>query len=101
MIRGQAYSVKLRLQLKLTKMKKNHELKAIHAQGQSIWLDYFDRRLLNTGKLEQLVCEGVSGITSNPSIFLQAINSSSDYNNDIVDFSREKHSNEEIFYSLA
>jgi transaldolase len=87
--------------IKIDKMKKNHELKAIHAQGQSIWLDYFDRRLLNSGKLEQLVSEGVSGITSNPSIFLQAINSSSDYNNDIVDFSREKRNNEEIFYFLA
>jgi transaldolase/transaldolase/glucose-6-phosphate isomerase len=87
--------------VKIDKMENNHALKAIHALGQSIWLDYFDRSILSSGKLEQLVSEGVSGITSNPSIFLQAINSSSDYNNEIANFSRENRSNEQIFYFLA
>jgi transaldolase len=52
----------------------------IHALGQSIWLDNISRELLDTGKLAQLIAEdGISGVTSNPTIFEKAIGHSELY----------------------
>lgn len=47
--------------------------------GQSIWLDYIRRDLITSGELKKLVRDGISGLTSNPTIFHQAIAQSSDY----------------------
>jgi transaldolase len=48
-----------------------HELSAL---GQSVWIDYLSRALLETGKLEELMREdAVVGVTSNPTIFQKAI----------------------------
>ena len=59
-------------------------LRNIHAHGQSIWLDYISRDLLDSGKLRRLIFEdGVRGITSNPAIFEQSIDGSDDYDDDI------------------
>lgn len=81
---------------------KNNKVKSIRNFGQSIWLDFFDRKIMNSGKLEKLIDEdGVSGVTSNPSIFEKAINSSSDYDKDIAILSPQKNSNDDIFFSLA
>ncbi|HMG67658.1 MAG TPA: transaldolase [Chitinophagaceae bacterium] len=80
----------------------NNKVKNIRDFGQSIWLDFFDRKIMNSGKLKKLIDEdGVSGVTSNPSIFEKAINSSSDYDEDIVALSGKENSNEEIFFSFA
>ena len=82
-------------------MEKNR-LKQIHDLGQSIWLDFFDRKIMNNGDLQKLIDEdGIRGVTSNPAIFEKAISSSDDYNEDIIALSRQKSSNDEIFYALA
>lgn len=47
--------------------------------GQSIWLDFIDRKLMDSGRLNALVGEGLRGMTSNPTIFQQAVSGSSDY----------------------
>jgi transaldolase len=47
--------------------------------GQSIWLDYIRRNLITSGELERMVRDGISGITSNPTIFQKAIAQSDDY----------------------
>ena len=48
--------------------------------GQSAWLDYIDRPLLDQGGLARLVAEdGVAGVTSNPAIFQKAIAGGTDY----------------------
>ena len=47
--------------------------------GQSAWLDYIDRSLIESGKLKKLIEQGLRGMTSNPSIFDQAISKSKDY----------------------
>jgi len=47
--------------------------------GQSVWLDYISRSLLESGKLQEFINRGLRGMTSNPSIFNQAIGSSRDY----------------------
>ena len=55
-------------------------VKELLNQGQSIWLDYIQEGLIQSGELERLVEEnGVRGITSNPTIFEKAIAGSSDY----------------------
>jgi len=55
-------------------------LKAIAAQGQSIWLDYIRRDMVDDGSLERLIAEdGISGLTSNPAIFEKAIAASTLY----------------------
>ncbi|HEU5463281.1 MAG TPA: transaldolase family protein, partial [Candidatus Binatia bacterium] len=57
-----------------------HALKQLTEQGQSIWLDYIGRNLITTGELKRLIEEdGVTGITSNPTIFEKAIAGSTDY----------------------
>lgn len=53
--------------------------------GQALWLDYIDRNLVTRGGLEELVAEGLRGVTSNPTIFRQAIADSTDYDDAIQD----------------
>lgn len=54
-------------------------LQALQSYGQSIWLDYIRRSLITSGELQQLIDDGVRGVTSNPSIFEKAIAGSTDY----------------------
>lgn len=55
-------------------------LQQLHPLGQSVWLDYIRRHLLDSGELERLVQDdGLRGVTSNPAIFEKAIAGSSDY----------------------
>lgn len=74
----------------------------LHDLGQSIWLDNITRDLLETGTLRRYIDElSVTGLTSNPTIFEQAIGRSAAYDAAI----REKHSRgtlgEELFFELA
>ncbi|MDZ7749374.1 MAG: transaldolase family protein [Halofilum sp. (in: g-proteobacteria)] len=59
--------------------------------GQSLWLDYVDRKLLTGGGLERLVDEGLRGVTSNPTIFHQAITGTSAYDEAILDLIQADH----------
>ena len=81
---------------------KQSRIKSIRDFGQSIWLDFFDRKIMNTGALKRLIDnDRISGVTSNPSIFESAISSSSDYDDDIADFSNKNFSKEKIFFAFA
>lgn len=51
--------------------------------GQSIWLDYISCSLLQSGKLPKMIEGGLLGMTSNPSIFNEAISQSADYDEKI------------------
>jgi transaldolase len=49
-------------------------LQRLHAEhDQSPWIDFIDRDLLETGKLERMVADGIRGLTSNPTIFAKAV----------------------------
>jgi transaldolase len=88
--------------LKKIKKAQMNNVKSIHDLGQSIWLDFFDRELMDSGKLQKLIDEdGLTGITSNPSIFEKAVDSSSDYDEDIRTFAAKGKNNEEIFFGFA
>ncbi len=51
--------------------------------GQSVWYDFIKRDILVDGTLDELIAQGVRGITSNPSIFEKAISESDLYDEDI------------------
>lgn len=56
-------------------------LHALHAAGQSIWLDFIDRAMLGTGALEAKIAgEALTGMTSNPTIFEKALATGQAYN---------------------
>lgn len=79
-----------------------NNLQQIHDLGQSIWLDSFDRKLMDSGELQKLIDEdSLCGITSNPSIFEKAVSSSSDYDDDVRKLASEGKNNEEIFFGFA
>ncbi len=74
---------------------------ALHAQGQSIWLDNITRGLLDSGQLERYIRDyDITGLTSNPSIFDKAIESG-DYDDDIRAKSARGLSGEDLFFDLA
>jgi transaldolase len=81
---------------------KHSKIKSIHDFGQSIWLDFFNRNIMESGELKKLINnDGISGVTSNPSIFEKAIKSKADYDADIAVLSTKKFTSEEIFKMLA
>ncbi len=69
--------------------------------GQEVWFDDLYRSLITSGELQRMVEEdGLTGVTSNPTIFEKAITRSSDYDEDIVQLKKEGKSAEEITLSL-
>ena len=69
--------------------------------GQSVWLDYISRSLLDSGRLKKLIEQGVRGLTSNPSIFDKAVSKSSDYDGTIRELRREQKSTFEIYDDIT
>jgi len=70
--------------------------------GQSLWLDNITRDLLDSGTLQRYIAElSVTGLTSNPTIFCNAIKNSSAYDATIEAGSANGKSNEAIFFDMA
>lgn len=81
---------------------KNNPLLDLQSFGQSIWMDFISRGTISSGQLQRWIEEdGISGVTSNPSIFEKAIAESDDYDESIRDLSLKSMSSEEIFRSLT
>jgi len=79
-----------------------NNLTEIIKHGQSIWLDFLDRNLMDSGQLKKLIQkDGLRGLTSNPAIFEKAISNSSDYDQDIKELSNKGLDNEDIFFEIA
>ncbi len=76
-------------------------LQALAAYGQSIWLDFINRPLLESGKLQRLIDGGLRGMTSNPTIFNQAISQSQDYDALILKLKEQGKSLFEIYDELT
>ena len=74
----------------------------LHDAGQSLWLDNITRDLLNSGTLKKYIDElSVTGLTSNPTIFDQAIKNSSTYDGAIREKLDKGKAGEELFFELA
>ncbi len=79
-------------------MTKLHELKEL---GQSVWLDYIRRALMTSGELDDLIAEGLRGMTSNPTIFEKAIAGSDDYTEQLQALVAQGKSELAIYEALA
>src|ERR1700757_2771055 len=74
----------------------------LHDLGQSLWLDNITRDLLDSGTLKRYIDDlSVTGLTSNPTIFNQAIKNSSAYSAAIRTKFAQVKSAEEVFFELA
>jgi transaldolase len=79
------------------KRTKLHELTKL---GQAAWLDHIDRTLIDSGGLRAYMDKGISGVTSNPSIFEKAIAETNAYDDQIHALTLEGRSPEEIYDQL-
>ncbi len=77
-------------------------LRKLQEIGQSIWLDNLSRNLINSGELKRLMDAGVTGVTSNPTIFQKAISGSKDYDASLKNLlGKEVRDEKELFLGLA
>jgi len=77
-------------------------LHGVAAKGQSIWLDSISRRLLKPDGLPRMMIDdAVTGVTSNPSIFAEAIIGSTDYDEPLGEFAKGGTSTGEIYTDLV
>lgn len=75
---------------------------ALHDQGQRLWLDNITRAMLRNGTLQRYIDElSVTGLTSNPTIFDNAIRKSTDYDDAIRQRIGKNLSSEEAFFEIA
>jgi transaldolase len=82
-------------------MATNH-LREIQAEGQAVWLDNISRALIEDGELERLVREdGISGVTSNPSIFEKAIGDSDRYDAALGEAAEKGLSPRDTFFEIG
>jgi transaldolase len=74
----------------------------LHNLGQSLWLDNITRQILDDGTLRKYIDElAVTGLTSNPTIFDEAIGNADSYDQGIRDKAKSGKSGEALFMELA
>src|SRR5689334_13262975 len=77
-------------------------LHQLSARGQSVWIDYLSRNLLETGELKRMMEEdAVVGVTSNPTIFQKAISQGNAYDEQLKELLEHEDDAKEIFLHLA
>jgi transaldolase len=79
-----------------------NRLKEIEALGQAIWLDNLNRSLVEDGGLQRLIEEdGLTGVTSNPTIFEKGMGHSDRYDDDFREATASTEDPEEVFFQLG
>jgi len=77
-------------------------IKKLTALGQSIWYDNIQRKLLESGELQEMIERGdIRGVTSNPTIFNNAIAKTNDYDSALTPLAWAGWDAEKIFWQLA
>src|SRR5258706_1830042 len=77
-------------------------IQELTALGQSLWYDNMQRHLLENGELAGLIARGdIRGITSNPTLFNNAIGKSHDYDSALTPLALSGWNAEQIFWQLA
>lgn len=70
--------------------------------GQSLWMDFIRRDTVTSGELKRLIeQDGISGVTSNPSIFEKAIGGSHNYDDQIRNLARQGKSVDDIYQAIT
>ena len=72
----------------------------LHELGQSLWLDNIRRELITSGELARLRDSGVTGVTSNPTIFEKAVSGSTDYDEALAQLVQQGLKPKEILWEL-
>jgi transaldolase/glucose-6-phosphate isomerase len=78
-----------------------NSIKEAQRLGQDIWLDYIQRGLISSGEFQRYIEQGISGVTSNPTIFEKAITGNSDYDKSLLTLARENKDKGEIYEALV
>jgi transaldolase len=77
-------------------------IEQLHQLGQSIWYDNIERRLLESGEFAGMIDRGeIRGVTSNPSIFNNAIANSGEYDDALKILAQQGLSKKDIYEHLA
>jgi transaldolase len=83
-------------------MPDKNPLHDLHPLGQSVWLDYIRRGMLGSGELEEMIRRyDLRGVTSNPSIFEQAIGDSDDYDEELSSLASDGADADRAFETVA
>lgn len=85
----------------MAKVATKTRMQALLDLGQSVWLDYLRRGMLQSGELQRLIDDGLRGMTSNPTIFEHAIGGSTDYDDALSRVAGSSRTDREIFDLLA
>ena len=76
-------------------------IQSLRDMGQSVWYDDISRAMIESGGLKELIDKGVTGLTSNPTIFHKAITESSDYDDELMSLADAGKDTREIFETMA
>lgn len=80
----------------------NANLKQLHDLGQSLWIDNITRKMLGDDTLKGYIDElSITGLTSNPTIFEQAMAQGDAYDEQIAELAGQGQSGEDLFFALA
>jgi transaldolase len=80
----------------------SNRLREIEKLGQAVWIDNLNRQLLDEGTLSQLIeRDGISGVTSNPTIFEKGMGASDRYDDAFREVAAQTSDPQEIFENLA
>jgi transaldolase len=79
----------------------NERLAKMRELGQAPWVDEISREDIKNGGLQQMIDDGIVGVTSNPSIFQKAIAGSDLYDRQLQELARKEDDPKEIFWAIA
>jgi transaldolase len=78
-----------------------NQLEQLTAAGQSIWYDNIRRSMFASGELRKLIDNGLRGMTSNPTIFEHAIDTGTDYDEQLKSLVGKESDPQKLFEALA
>lgn len=76
-------------------------LHQLYEFGQSPWLDYISRKIIDKGHLQQMIDNGIVGVTSNPTIFDKAVRTGLYYDSIIRELAQKGKNKEEIYDNIT
>lgn len=76
-------------------------LNQLQLRGQSPWYDNLSRGLIESGQLQSLIDRGIVGLTSNPTIFDNAISQSDEYTSALRECKAKKYNAEQTYWDLV
>ena len=76
-------------------------LQQLREHGQSPWIDYIAREFVREGDLDRLIDQGIVGLTSNPTIFQEAISEGNAYDDQLREVMQHTQDPREVFLALA